>query len=108
MSVLRSCLFAVLAVLLLPWGAYGATYPSAPHAAVSEYADPIQPTAFVSAKKKCRIATLPGSPCGPDIMVREISMTFSTPEPVYGAHFRDVWRGASLAHAPPRDPPRFS
>lgn len=108
MKFVRSCLFAFLAVLLLPWGAYSASFHSGRAAEVSDQLDGVHPAYVISAKKRCRAATLPGSPCGPDIEHRAQQVVFAAPALVQSADFRDVWRGVSLSHAPPKAPPRFS
>lgn len=108
MSVLRRGLIVILAVLLLPWGAFGATVTlsrtsNLSDAFVSDHAD-----AIVSANRKCRTATMPVSPCGPDIADQLIVVTSAATNVAEGLFFKEAWRGVSQVHAPPTAPPRFS
>lgn len=105
---------------MLPWGAYArnATVQTQNeqlvfHAlewvgnAASEGIVQPQNTTKVSVKKKCRIAILPGSPCGPDralpATIRSIfeSSVSRHPIPIKNWYIR------GRHSAPPRDPPRF-
>lgn len=107
MSVLRRGLIVILAVLLLPWGAFGATVTlvktsNLSDAFVSDHADVI-----VSVKRKCRTATMPSSPCGSDIADQLIVATFAGTNVAEGFFLKETWRGVGQVHAPPTGPPRF-
>ncbi|MHA6344798.1 hypothetical protein, partial [Roseivivax sp. CAU 1761] len=55
--------------------------------------------------KPCRVATLPGSPCGGDLLPAEAGQ--SGPRPAMRAPRPEgAWSGADAGRRPPRDPPR--
>ena len=108
-------------LLMLPWGAY-ASIPSGSGEAVvrqlsfASYLDSTdadQPTARsvppteASVHKRCRIATLPGSPCGPDRALVEVGDEASDIDLRRNVMVYPVaisMRG--FARPPPREPPR--
>ncbi|SFR15140.1 hypothetical protein [Poseidonocella sedimentorum] len=108
MRLLRYGLVVLLAVLLLPWGAY-MTEVAAPHATESATAaTPAAQATLQTAKRKCRTATLPGAPCGPDIAESARLIPPSPPEMTALRATCDPWPGRSLQHEPPPAPPRLA
>ncbi|MEI4261654.1 hypothetical protein [Roseovarius sp. D0-M9] len=108
MNVLQRSLTLILMALLLPWGAFGASFPAVEVLSVS--AENIIDRVEVSAseKRKCRTASLPGSPCGPDMNDGAVIAIFAA-SPVGDIFFRDGdWPRARQGPAPSTGPPRFS
>ncbi|MDN5788824.1 hypothetical protein, partial [Pseudorhodobacter sp.] len=115
MCRIRSFLIVLLTLLMLPWGAYlagpvSAAGPEAVAAIGHRAAAQITTKAaerLMPLPKSCRIAVLPGSPCGPDLVlpVAQVKMIV--------ASGRDKPLGAQtiLGHGrapmPSRDPPRM-
>lgn len=114
MKHLRHFLILCLIVAVLPWGAFVAAFGPAP-AAAATYAAPIQgrqislPVAGpikVLAKRKCRIAHLPGSSCGPDLLFHTGAATFGPGNAVPALSRIADWPSPGLIRTPPREPPR--
>lgn len=100
-------------LLLLPWGALAGGHVAAASAALAQaaiaapaggdVAAPVQ----ASAKRKCRLGGLPGSPCGPDQAVAAGDAAASPPPGRSVAWPAAAPRGAGVGVEPPRGPPRL-
>ncbi|SEK20768.1 hypothetical protein SAMN04488032_101288 [Pacificibacter marinus] len=104
---------------MMPWGAYAGhiqarTIPLDLYAtmqiegdivsAVVQNKTPIE----VTIKKKCRTATLPGSPCAPDRALVTDTLTVVVKVPAPTAHRSIVnWSMQERSTAPPKQPPRL-
>lgn len=108
MNVLKRSLILILMALLLPWGAFGTTFPDAATPFVSAEVDTDRVMEISVKKRKCRTATLPGSSCGPDVL-DEQAFAISPAAPIVRVMFRqdDLWH-TQFGHSPPKGPPRFS
>lgn len=108
MDILRRSLILLMLSALLPWGAYSASFTAADLSdlAAAPVADAGELVASV--KRKCRTATLPGSPCGPDLAEQPCTTAIYAPAIACAVHRRDVWSAAEQAQSPPTGPPRLS
>lgn len=108
---LRPALCILLMLITLPWGAHAgglAAYLGA--ARMAAHPPPAEAsqlqTQSAMGHKSCRIATLPGSACGPDILIAAAPMpprafhNDARPSP------HDAWRATAQSPRPPHDPPR--
>ena len=114
MKLLRRLLILCLIVAVLPWGAFVAAFGPAP-AAAAAYSAPVQGrqislpaagTIKATAKRKCRIAHLPGTPCGPDLLLYTDAATFGPANAVPVLTRIADWPALGLVRTPPREPPR--
>ncbi|MBF9035177.1 hypothetical protein HKCCE2091_13105 [Rhodobacterales bacterium HKCCE2091] len=92
--------------MALPWGAYARTWavPGDDRAAATELSVP--QVAVADRAHRCRIGTLPGNGCGPDLALP--AEPAGRPSAALSAgHPRNAqWAVAALTPAPPRGPPR--
>ncbi|WP_139204523.1 hypothetical protein [Pacificibacter marinus] len=119
MRINRYLISLLMSVLMMPWGAYAGhiqarTIPLDLYAtmqiegdivsAVVQNKTPIE----VTIKKKCRTATLPGSPCAPDRALVTDTLTVVVKVPAPTAHRSIVnWSMQERSTAPPKQPPRL-
>jgi len=120
MRMPRSFISLLTILIMLPWGAYARNVPIQSqneqqdvHALelmsnqAFDAAVQLRKNTKVSVKKKCRIAILPGSPCGPDRALP--ATTKSVFESSVSRHPIPIknWYIRGRHSGPPRDPPRF-
>ncbi|UOA28575.1 hypothetical protein DSM107133_03324 [Pseudosulfitobacter sp. DSM 107133] len=109
--VLRSILLAVMIFVAMPWGAFSAVYPvlGNPAHALAEDASQLSavPASVERPRKRCRTATLPGSPCGLDVRLHDsvvlVEPAGDTALPVP----RDMVLRSGVDKPPPQGPPRL-
>jgi hypothetical protein len=118
MRIDRSFISFLMIVLMLPWGAYAGHAQSRltpqniytieqANTAPIRAAIQIQTPFKVSLKKKCRTATLPGSPCAPDrALLYATTTAFADPDPVVSISIEN-WHTSGQNTPPPRYPPRI-
>ncbi len=117
MLLARSLISVLLIGLMLPWGAYAGgalvTSTAQPLAVESQVeiaetlVDKNNQTVVFSKKRKCRTASLPGSPCAPDrALPSDLQDIFDQPS---STMFKTApnWRIRGRSIVPPRAPPRF-
>ncbi|WP_156025970.1 hypothetical protein [Sulfitobacter sp. 20_GPM-1509m] len=111
MTVLRALLLALMVLVVMPWGAFSAVYPALAQPAHASASDASQvsavPASVERPRKRCRTATLPGSPCAQDIRLHD-SVTLNAPArdaevPVP----QDRVLRSSVPKPPPQGPPRL-
>ncbi|ASM74197.1 hypothetical protein SULPSESMR1_03425 [Pseudosulfitobacter pseudonitzschiae] len=109
--VLRSLLLALMVFVVMPWGAFSAVYPALAQPSHVTVGDASQvsamPATFERPHKRCRTATLPGSPCGQDLRLND-SATLDVPardtdRPVP----HDTMLRSGVTKPPPQGPPRL-
>ncbi len=108
MDILRRGLIVMIAVLLLPWGAWGATVKAQGPRVMPDHAVSADAATLTTPAKKCRIAALAGMVCGPDMVASATTLDIRTRTTVTEPFPTDTWRAANRPQAPPTDPPRFS
>ena len=109
--VLRSILLAVMIFVAMPWGAYSAVYPAlgSPSHAMAGDASQLSaiPATVERPRKRCRTATLPGSPCALDVRLHDalrlIAPVCDAGQPVP----RDMVLRSGVDKPPPQGPPRL-
>lgn len=109
--VLRSILLAVMIFVAMPWGAYSAVYPAigSPLHTLAEDASQLSgvPATAERPRKRCRTATLPGSPCALDVRLHDtlrlIAPVCDAVQPVP----RDMVLRSGVDKPPPQGPPRL-
>ena len=109
--VLRSLLLAVMVFVAMPWGAFSAVYPAlaAPSHVVSGDASSLvaKPASVERPRKRCRTATLPGSPCAQDVRLDDgIALTAPVGEVVRPLSHDTMLRSGG-DKPPPQGPPRL-
>lgn len=111
MTTLRALLTSLLIFALLPWGGIRAlTGPAAATAAplvIAAQGHPGDTGITAPAKLKCRIAHLPGSPCGPDLFLRlnPLGLGPAAAQVILSPFAQTFAR--MRGPAPPREPPRL-
>lgn len=110
MILLRTLLLSLLILTVMPWGAYvakrGAPLPDAVSAVSAARAD--APAGIEAGSRKCRTATLPGSPCGPDMAPHSGSASMVLPLAQRGGRgAKDPLVPTERQDAPPERPPRL-
>lgn len=120
MRTTRSLISLLLVLVMLPWGAYAGSHSAsarvthivaitAAQAACTDDSAAIATTSphqEASVKRKCRITTLPGSPCGPDRVILAAALPFGAgPTGMPRLSFVD-WIAPGPLLTPPRAPPR--
>ena len=110
--IFRTFISALMMLLILPWGAYSAGHASPDQRianAISQETSTFTDAkgAELTARKSCRTAVLPGSPCGPDpVLPAAMAIPVTAPEP--GAKtVMQVFARQGRSLPPPRDPPRI-
>jgi hypothetical protein len=103
MRRLHSLLLIILMVSALPWGAYARVLPGVAPIAL---AAPSSQQSVTHLEKRCRIAALPGAPCGPDhvILAGAANLTLPparNPQPA-PAHITALEYEPETPRAPPR------
>ncbi len=116
MLMFRALISLLLIVIMLPWGAYAARS-STQLNNVSQQAVGTHTIASVAMrldvevqnafKKKCRTATLPGSPCSPDRALPNTISIVLLRTRKKGRPAIVAWYIEGRTNAPPRDPPRL-
>lgn len=107
MRFLRHSLTLLVMVMMFPWGAYMAA-PPAQAAVVAVQAQQDLPTVTkIPQHKRCRTATLPGSPCGPAALLPDDLTLCNRPD---ADRPRPEAALTASGHLPavPRSPPRSS
>ncbi|MHA3976395.1 hypothetical protein ACW9UR_01805 [Halovulum sp. GXIMD14794] len=104
MRITRALFLTLLLLLMLPWGAYVHARPGLQQAAVSAQA---RTGAATLQAHRCRIATLPGAPCGQDMILASDLVPAPTEAGDRLPLPEDFAPARSLSPAPPRDPPRL-
>ena len=111
MKVLRSFFLALMVFVAMPWGAFSAVYPVLAQPAHTAASDASQvaavPASVERPRKRCRTATLPGSPCAQDMRLHD-AVTLDAPArdadmPVP----QDRVLRSSVTKPPPQGPPRL-
>lgn len=114
MKTARLLILMLLTVTILPWGAFTAAFAATPPVAAAQFVTaPFERAAVQAvnpmkstAKRKCRVANLPGSSCGPDVLLHFASMPYGT-DGVYTAPWPPQhWFAQGRTPSPPREPPR--
>lgn len=98
----------------MPWGAFSAVYPALgkPSHVFAEFAEDAahlsaEPVSIERPRKRCRTATLPGSPCAQDVRLQD-GLSLNAPVRDAGQPVpRDTVLRSGMDKPPPQGPPRL-